>query len=231
MHKHRHYYRALLAPVLLLAALGCSQQTRKNFAWPWTPEVDDAVGITTPAKRLADMQAAAANVNKQSPAEQERVTADLAKQIQEEQDPMIRRYIVITLGHYKTAAATAVLQAAVADADSTVRIAACEAWGRRGGPEAAERLTGLLTSDTNLDVRLTAARAIGQTKEKTALQPLAEALTDADPAIQYCVVGALKQISGKDYGNDPNLWRAYARGENPAPPEGPSIAERLRKLF
>ena len=180
---------------------------------------------------LADMQAAAANADKQSPAEQERVTADLAKQIQEEQDPMLRRYIVITMGHYKTAAATAVLQAAVADADASVRIAACEAWGRRGGPEAAEKLTGLLTSDTNLDVRLTAARAIGQTKEKSALQPLAEALSDADPAIQYCVVGALKQISGKDYGNDVNLWRAYARGENPTPPEGPSIAQRLRNLF
>jgi hypothetical protein len=60
---------------------------------------------------------------------------------------------------------------------------------------------------------------------------LAEALSDADPAIQYCVVGALKQISGKDYGTDVNLWRAYARGENPAPPEGPSIAQRIKKLF
>ena len=98
---------------------------------------------------------------------------------------MIRRHIVLTLGHFKTASSTAVLQAAVSDSDSTVRIAACEAWGRRGGPEAAERLTGLLTSDTNLDVRLAAARAIGQTHEKSALQPLAEALSDGDPAIQY----------------------------------------------
>jgi len=232
MHTHRHYCRALFAALLMLSAVGCaSQQTKKGWAWPWTPEVDDAVGITTPAKRLADMQAAAANADKQTPAEQERVSGDLAKQIQEEQDPMIRRYIVITLGHYKTAAATAVLQAAVADADSTVRIAACQAWGRRGGPEAAERLTGLLTSDTNLDVRLSAARAIGQTHEKSAVAPLAEALSDADPAIQYSVVSALKQISGKDYGNDVNLWRAYARGENPPKPDGPSIAQRIKKYF
>jgi HEAT repeat protein len=215
----------------MLSALGCSQQSRKNFAWPWTPEVDDAVGITTPAKRLADMTAMAANADKQTPAEQERVSGDLAKQIQEEQDPMIRRYIVLTLGHYKTASATAVLGAAISDTDTSVRIAACDAWGRRGGPEAAERLTGLLASDTNLDVRLAAARGIGQTHEKSALAPLAEALSDADPAIQYCVVGALKQISGKDYGTDVNLWRAYARGENPSPPEGPSIAQRLRNLF
>jgi HEAT repeat protein len=231
MDKHRHYRWAPLAALLLLAALGCTQQSRKSFAWPWTPEVDDAVGITTPAQRLNAMTEMAAKADKQSPAEQERVSGDLAKQIQDEQDPMIRRHIVRTLGHFNTASATAVLQAAIADSDSSVRIAACEAWGRRGGQEGAERLTGLLTSDTNLDVRLAAARAIGETHEKAALQPLAEALSDGDPAIQYRVVGALKQISGKDYGNDVNLWKAYARGENPTPPAGPSIAQRLKNLF
>ena len=231
MDKHRHYCWAPFASLLMLAALGCSQQSRKNFAWPWTPEVDDAVGITTPTQRLNAMTEMAAKADKQSPAEQERVSGDLAKQIQDEQDPMIRRHIVHTLGHFNTASATAVLQAAIADADSSVRIAACEAWGRRGGQEAADRLTGLLTSDTNLDVRLAAARAIGETHEKSAVQPLAEALSDGDPAIQYRVVGALKQISGKDYGSDVNLWRAYAKGENPTPPSGPSIAQRLKKLF
>jgi HEAT repeat protein len=232
MHKYRHYRWAPLVALLLLSAIGCaSQRAKKGFAWPWTPEVDDAVGITTPAQRLASMKSMAEKADKQTPAEQERVSADLAKQIQDEQDPMIRRYIVKTLGHYKTASATAVLQAAVSDADTSVRIAACESWGRHGGTEAAERLTGLLASDTNLDVRLAAARAIGQTKEKSAVAPLAEALSDADPAIQYSVVGALKQISGKDYGTDVNLWRAYARGENPAPPEGPSVAQRLRNMF
>ena len=216
----------------MLAALGCaSQEKKKTFAWPWSPEVDDAVGITTPAQRLAAMKEMAEKANKQSPAEQERVSGDLAKQIQDEQDPMIRREIVRTLGHFNTASSSAVLQAATADADSGVRIAACGAWGRRGGPEAAERLTGLLTSDTNLDVRLAAARAIGETHEKSAVQPLAEALSDGDPAIQYRVVGALKQISGKDYGNDVNLWKAYARGENPTPASGPSIAQRLKNLF
>jgi HEAT repeat protein len=233
MDKHRYYRRAPMAALLLLAALGCASKSKPkgSFAWPWAPEVDDAVGITTPAQRLEAMTAMAEKADKQSPAEQERVSGDLAKQIQDEQDPMIRRHIVRTLGHFNTESSNAVLRAAIADANSSVRIAACEAWGRRGGPEAAERLTGLLTSDTNLDVRLAAARGIGQTKEKAAIQPLAEALSDGDPAIQYRVVSALKQISGKDYGNDVSLWRAYAKGENPEQPKGPSLAERLRKPF
>ena len=122
------------------------------------------------------MKDMAEKADKQSPAEQERVSRDLAKQIQDEQDPMIRRYIVMTLGHYKTAAATAVLQAAVSDADSTgATLPPAKPGDAAAGQKAAERLASLLASDTNLDVRLAAARAIGQTKEKSAVPPLAEA--------------------------------------------------------
>ncbi|HTU24432.1 MAG TPA: HEAT repeat domain-containing protein [Pirellulales bacterium] len=239
MHnRHVHWPRmrrallrwGLIAPLVLLSALGCSQRTRKGFSWPWTPEVDDAVGITTPAQRLAAMQKQAENASKQTPEEQERITNDLAKQIQDEQDPMLRRNIVRTLGYYKTASATAVLQAAIADSDSTVRIAAAEAWGRRGDPESAERLASLLASDTNLDVRLAAVRAMGQARQIGSIQSLGEALSDADPAVQFCVISSLKQISGKDYGNDISLWRAYAKGENPAEPSV-SIAERFKRMF
>ncbi|HEY2251095.1 MAG TPA: HEAT repeat domain-containing protein, partial [Planctomycetaceae bacterium] len=209
----------------ILAVTGCSQRAKKNFAWPWSPEIDDAVGITTPAQRLAAMKALAENADKQSPAEQERVTADLAKQIQDEQDPMIRRKIVDTLGHFNTASANGVLQAALADSDPWVRVVACQGWGRKSGPEAVEKLANLLSGDTNLDVRLAAAKAIGKTKDKAALQSLAEALSDSDPAVHYCVLGSLREISGKDYGNDVELWRSYAKGENPKEPDGPSIAE------
>ena len=210
--------------LLLLAALGCSQQSRKNFAWPWAPEVDDAVGITTPAQRLAAMKEMAEKADKQSPAEQERVSADLAKQIQEEQDPMIRRNIVKALGHFNTASSTAVLQAAVADSDAWVRVAACEAWGRRGGPESVERLATLLSADTNLDVRLAAAHALGQTRIKGPTAALGRSTFRWRPRNPLSRTWLAEKISGKDYGNDPNLWRAYARGENPDPPSGPSIA-------
>jgi HEAT repeat protein len=232
MPRDRDYRWMILCALALLTASGCANTMKKNgWSWPWAPEVDDAVGITTPAQRLANMQQQAEKADQQSPAEKERITGDLAKQIQEEQDPMIRRNIVMALGHYDTPAAIAVLQAAVADADSGVRIAACEAWGRRGGQEAAERLANLLSSDTNIDVRLAAARAIGKTHEKSALQPLSELLSDGDPAIQYRVVGAMKEISGKDYGNNLELWRAYARGENPQEPPGPSLAQRVKQFF
>jgi HEAT repeat protein len=62
-----------------------------------------------------------------------------------------------------------------------------------------------------------------------AIPVLAEALEDPDPAVQYRAVAALKQVSGRDLGNDVNAWREWAA--NPGDVEPWSIAEAWRKLF
>ena len=67
-------------------------------------------------------------------------------------------------------------------------------------------------------------------KDKQAIPVLARALEDGDPAVQYRAVASLKQVSGRDLGNDVNAWREWA-----ADPEGHkaewSIAEGFRRLF
>jgi hypothetical protein len=57
---------------------------------------------------------------------------------------------------------------------------------------------------------------------------LGEALADTDPAMQYRAVLSLKQITGKDLGDDVHRWQQYVKGELP---EEPSWAERIRRLF
>ena len=48
--------------------------------------------------------------------------------------------------------------------------------------------------------------------------------------MQYRAVAALKQVSGRDLGNDVNAWRAWA--SDPAADRNEwSIAEQFRKLF
>ncbi len=167
---------------------------------------------------------------KQSPEQQLRISDDLNKQIQAEQDPLVRRHIIRTLGYFNTPVAGVVLKESVNDSDSNVRMAACEAWGRRGGKEAVEILTGLLSSDTDTDVRLAAARAIGQTHESSAVGNLAEALVDPNPAIQFRIASSLKEVSGKDFGTDVDRWRAYAKGESAQDPPT-SIAQRVKGWF
>jgi HEAT repeat protein len=127
-----------------------------------------------------------------------------------------------------TATGTQVALAAIKDPDSDVRLVACDALGKRGGPPAVAALCDALKLDLESDVRLAAAKALGETHDPAAVPALGAALEDQDPAMQYRAVNSLRAISGKDLGNDVQRWRLYAKGQ--LPPE-PTFAERLRNLF
>ena len=78
--------------------------------------------------------------------------------------------------------------------------------------------------------RLRAVRMLGQLKDKEAIPVLAKALEDPDPAVQYRAVASLKQVSGRDLGDDVNKWRAWAA--DPEADKGQwSVAETFRKIF
>ena len=78
---------------------------------------------------------------------------------------------------------------------------------------------------------LAAARGLASYRGPAAERALAIALDDKDPALQYRAMQSLREISDRDYGNNAVAWREYLRGGNPAPPEGPSIVERINDLF
>ncbi len=117
----------------------------------------------------------------------------------------------------------------MSDADTHVRVAACEAWGKRGDAEAVKLLAEALRSDVDADVRLAAAKALGETKNPEAVAALGEALSDADPAMQYRAVLSLERVTGKDLGNDVSRWQQYVKGEH-EPAAGP-VAGRADPPF
>lgn len=165
-----------------------------------------------------------------SSADRAAFTARLAAAMLEEHDPRVRCGMLEVAATFDDDSAVAICRGALQDPDERVRLAACSVWGRRGGSEAVELLAVRSRSDTELDVRLRALRALGECRDQTAVPVLAKALEDADPAVQYRAVAALKQVSGRDLGNDVNRWREWA-----ADPEGSnaewSMAEAFRKLF
>jgi hypothetical protein len=59
---------------------------------------------------------------------------------------------------------------------------------------------------------------------------LGSALEDRDPALQYLAMESLKQVSGRDYGQDSRLWKQYVQGQTPVREEK-SIAQRVRDIF
>ena len=92
-----------------------------------------------------------------------------------------------------------------------------------------EILADVLRSETDIDVRLAAARALGGTENAAALVPLAESLDESDPSLQRRSIASLQQVSGRDFGNDAAAWRQFAK--TGAVDKTPSIAERIGGWF
>lgn len=187
----------------------------------------------TPLARREQIRESAKRLRNLPPAEKIRMGADLALQLQNETDPIVRADVVRALGKVNTQAAQEALNMAMHDAEVNVRIAACEAWQETGGPDAVAALQELVSSDVNIDVRLAATRALGKFKDPAALQALAIALDDPSPALQYRAMEALKQSSGRDIGHDVVAWRDFVRSTAPqtTPREGPALVERYQDRF
>lgn len=220
---------AALIAASMLACLGCAE-----FAWlnpilrrQW--KEDEALGPTFHAhvRRVRDLQFQAARM---PPEEQRRVAAELTTLIKEERNTLLRCTAVRSLAAFPPELSHEGIQLAATDNNPRLREAACDGLGKLGDPAAVGTLAALVRDD-ELDVRLAAARQLGRFPDPRAVAALGTALDDPSPALQLRAVEALRNSSGRDYGENLELWRAYVRGENPAPPEGPSLAERVWNWF
>lgn len=220
----------LLCGLAAVMVAGCADMDiLPNWVPFQGPASDKLPGVVTPAERITELRKLTEKAGQSSAEEKQRVSQQLAESIRTEKDPLIRMEIIRALGRYPGPGADAILKAAMNDADTHVRVVACEAWGKRNDADAVKLLSEALQSDVSADVRLAAAKALGETKNADAVAALGEALNDTDPAMQYRAVLSLKQVTGKDMGNDVNRWQQYVKGEQPDPT--PSLAEQFRKLF
>lgn len=218
---------ALMLGVMLPAFAGCS-------GWlPWTTSDKAAKNAElygpTANQRIKKIQADAKQARAEGGGREVEFTRGLADQVLGEHDARVRCEIVAVAGMFDTASALAICKGAMQDPDDRVRARACQVWRERGGPEAVRQLANRCRTDRELDVRLQAIRMLGELEDQTAIPLLAEVLADPDPAVQYRAVAALKQVSGRDLGNDVNVWREWAA--DPGRTESWSIAEAWRKLF
>ena len=228
----------LMLVAVALGVSGCATWAPSSMwpssVWPGssgskTATKADPYGPTA-NQRMEKLTADAKTAKAGAPETHEAFTRQLVERLLSEHDPRVRCRIVDITSDFNTSTAIAICTGALQDPDERVRMAACSAWGRRGGPEAIDLLAARYQNDPELDVRLRAIRALGELRDAAAVPVLAKALEDGDPAVQYRAVAALKQVSGRDLGNDVNRWREWA-----ADPEGSgaewSIAETFRRLF
>jgi HEAT repeat protein len=228
MRQTARHGAAALALGLPLVLGGCSATDWNLVAWVNPQPTPNPSGEATPAESIAELRRLADAAPKETPAERERMSALLAQSLRNELDPLVRAQTIRTLGAYRTTTADVGLVAGLADTDSGVRTAACETWGKRGGPEAARRLAEVVASDTDIDVRLAATRGLGMVGDPSAIEGLSLALDDPNPAMQHRAVRSLEKVTGRYHGQDVAAWKADLEDGQTDPP---SIAERLRNLF
>ncbi|REJ67503.1 MAG: hypothetical protein DWQ31_11050 [Planctomycetota bacterium] len=232
---------ALACLLIVSLATGCS--TTKLPELPdlsdYTPEflqrgnrdksdLEQHYGIS-PARRLARINGVRRQVRSLAPHERARASDDLARQIQQEQDPVLRREIILSLASLGTPTGDAIIGAGLrGDKDTSVRIACCEALAVRGGPGAVRELLSIVEHDKEIDVRLAAMRAIGEIGDPNVVPALQGAIgPKEDPALQHRTAQVLSDLTGRDYGNDLVAWREFlATGTTRRPPQRPSLAEQ-----
>jgi HEAT repeat protein len=217
----------LLAAACLTASAGCRSMSWPTF-WPF-PE-RELTTYRVPAMRIDAINQIATKSTGVDAPDQREITDQLARQIQIETDPLVRLAVVRTISEFRTPMAQQVIEAGVSDESPAVRIACCRALGQRGAATSVGLLAQTLRGDQDTDVRMAAAEALGQIKTPEAMQAVAVALDDRDPAMQYVGTQAMKSITGKDYGGDVAAWRQVAAGQSPPPPKAPSLAERMRSV-
>jgi HEAT repeat protein len=232
----RHLTCAFWLVLLAVGSAGCKNVdlgADPAGLWPFSREArtDHIPGLATPAERVTVLRKLTERAPQAAPEEQERVSRELAQAIRQEADPSLRMEIIRTLSHYPTQTASLTLRSALSDTDADVRIAACRAWGRRGGPEAVELLGEVVSGDIDADVRLAAIRALGETGDPKAAEALRGALADTDPATQRRVMLSLHEVTGKDFGGDARKWQAYLNGHAPEEDNTLWVVKRCQELW
>ncbi len=230
---HRGWTLIALASVGLLT--GCAEGPFSSIG-SWTPWVqqkwaEEERYVQSLYGRKNQLRSLASRAPSMSPPEQERVSQDLTNLLREDPITLLRVEVVKTLAVIPTQTASNTLRAAIKDEETDVRIAACEAWGRRHESEAIPALQDVLGSDSDVDVRLAATRALGAFRSSGAVQALGIALDDPDPALQRLAMRSLKNASGQNHGENVVAWREYLRGSNSQPAPANPVARQNRSLF
>jgi hypothetical protein len=216
VQRRRSFLAALARPCALVALVaslsGCTLFRAKK----------DNTTIITPSMRAATIRDVGRQVSGYTEAQQAALCDQLAQQIKIEPDPIVRQTIQNTIAECQTPLAGAVVLAGLEDQDADVRRTCCRLVARRGADaQAVAALSRVVAMDADQDVRMAACDALGGIKGDGAVQALAAALNDRDPAMQLAGMEAMKEVSGQDLGNDVQAWRQYAAslpggGQQPA---------------
>lgn len=227
---------AKIVAAACLALAGCADgmlpELRPLNPWVRQEWAKDEQEIATYHRRVSDLAALRSQASSLPPDQRQQIAGELVQRLKDDQSPVMRSELVRTLGEFPIPAAHDAVLAAMTDESGHVRVAAVKALGRRPTTQGREALSRAVADDSDLDVRIAAARELGKFRDEATPQALRPALDENDPALQLAAMQSLQALTGRtEYGKSVPTWRDYLDGNDPAPPPGPSLAEQLRQFW
>ncbi len=210
--------RPIAVIVCCLALIGCAEgpfwKAGHYSPWAqekWSAEEQQADTLFERKRQLSELVAQAKN----SSADAQNQAANQLKNIIH-RDPvlLVKLHAISLLPDLPATASIEALHLASRDPDSRVRIAAIESWKRVNSSASVSQLQEMIGSDTDVDVRLQATRALGTFNDPSAVSALSLALTDNNPAIQLRATESLEKVTGEKLGADVAAWQTYIGNAN-----------------
>lgn len=233
MSRHLHKLVFLIGIGLLISMTsGCAEgilwRSGQWVPWArnqWAEEEKLADTLFAKKRRMNELVLMAEN----RPVEtQTRAAEELAKIVRSDPVLLTRLHAVKLLGRLDCPAAVEALTAASTDHDADVRIAAVQSWKSQPAEIAIPQLQELIGSDTNVDVRLAATKALARFPGSRSVQALAVALNDPDPALQVRAAESLERATGEKLGRDVPAWKKYVQQSFPTQPIDAGIGTKPR---
>jgi hypothetical protein len=190
---------------------------------------DEELGVTDHERRQ-QLAKLAKTIDSLPPERQQFWAGHLEQMLEHDESPEMRRLVVQAAGRMEDPAALRLIEQGLDDASVKVRMEACRSLGNKTGDEATRMLVATVGTDTNQDVKHSAMVALSHHKNQIAIDSLRIALSDRNPATRDLAMESLRGVTGKNYGDDPQVWIAALDGKSTE--EAPvRFADRIRDLF
>lgn len=125
--------------------------------------------------------------------------------------PTVRAACIRALGRHGASRDVEVLLPLLRDDNDFVRWEAAKAMCRLHHPAAIDDLIRLVNEDEDVDVRMAAARALGQYPRARVFDALVGALDDLDYGVSQAAADSLRTLTGRDFDRDARAWLAWSR--------------------
>ncbi len=191
---------------------------------------DEAIGVSDHVRRK--QLAKLAETIHTLPAERQTFWAgQLTAMLENDPSPEMRRLAVRAARKLDSASALPMIEKGLDDESMKVRMEACRSLGSRSGEEEARLLAATVGTESNVDVKQAAIKALGNHKSQIAVDSLQIALSDRNPATRSLAVDSLRGSTGKNYGDDPKVWIAALEGKQVVEESPVRFADRVRSFF